>query len=614
MKFSQSLIEEIKNKTSLSGVISKNVKLIQKGNEFLGLCPFHKEKTPSFTVSDDKGFYHCFGCQAHGNVIDYIMKTQGLSFQDTILTLAKDLGININTNHSNYSKQNSKYTRLTNLIQEVSSWFRDQLSSELGSVARKYIRSRGISEDIIDRFELGFAPNGWSNLKNSFLNKGYTEEDLIDIGVLIATDHSKKSYDRYRNRLIFPIKSYSGKVIGFGGRALDDAKAKYINSPETELYNKGSNLYGLYESKSQIIKSKKLIVVEGYFDALSLVNAGFGCTIATLGTALTETQMELLWKLSNEPIICLDGDNAGRRAAFLAAEKALPLLKPGLTLQFAILPFGYDPDTMIANSGLEEFKKVIDKSISLSELIWLKEKKSSNLNTPERQSGFFKRINDLSNRINDKNVRSMFKNAYKTRFRNEFAFSKSNRYIRGENTQRSITNFNYKSSSDNILKSSLINDGEHFSREKFIVAAVIKYPQLLEKGDESFGKVIFYSKDLDGCRSIILNATSEGLIKSAEIIKILDEAGFGELTIKLLKSAEKSHSSFFVGEFRQEILVAWQEAVAFNERAALQREIDSAWKDYTENSSESAKSRLLSLQEELGIKFGVSTRGNLINN
>tara|TARA_Y100000589_G_C27183543_1_gene641743 strand:- start:34 stop:1878 length:1845 start_codon:yes stop_codon:yes gene_type:complete len=614
MKFSQSLIEEIKNKTSLSGVISKNVKLIQKGNEFLGLCPFHKEKTPSFTVSDDKGFYHCFGCQAHGNVIDYIMKTQGLSFQDTILTLAKDLGININTNHSNFSKQNSKYTRLTNLIQEVSSWFRDQLSSELGSVARKYIRSRGISEDIIDRFELGFAPNGWSNLKNSFLNKGYTEEDLIDIGVLIATDHSKKSYDRYRNRLIFPIKSYSGKVIGFGGRALDDAKAKYINSPETELYNKGSNLYGLYESKSQIIKSKKLIVVEGYFDALSLVNAGFGCTIATLGTALTETQMELLWKLSNEPIICLDGDNAGRRAAFLAAEKALPLLKPGLTLQFGILPFGYDPDTMIANSGLEEFKKVIDKSISLSELIWLKEKKSSNLNTPERQSGFFKRINDLSNRINDKNVRSMFKNAYKTRFRNEFAFSKSNRYIRGENTQRSITNFNYKSSSDNILKSSLINDGEHFSREKFIVAAVIKYPQLLEKGDESFGKVIFYSKDLDGCRSIILNATSEGLIKSAEIIKILDEAGFGELTIKLLKSAEKSHSSFFVGEFRQEILVAWQEAVAFNERAALQREIDSAWKDYTENSSESAKSRLLSLQEELGIKFGVSTRGNLINN
>ncbi|PPR79339.1 MAG: DNA primase [Alphaproteobacteria bacterium MarineAlpha2_Bin1] len=614
MKFSQSLIEEIKNKTALSGVISKNVKLTQKGNEFLGLCPFHKEKTPSFTVSDDKGFYHCFGCQAHGNVIDYLMKTNGSTFQDTILMLAKDLGITINDNNTSYIQKNSKYTRLSNLIQEVSMWFCDQLNSEVGLFARRYIISRGISEDIIDRFKLGFAPNGWNNLKNSFINKGYSEQDLIDIGVLINSDNSKKSYDRYRNRLIFPIKSSNGKVIGFGGRALDDAKAKYINSPETELYNKGSNLYGLYESKSQIIKSKKLIVVEGYFDALSLSNAGFEYSIATLGTALTEKQMELIWNLSNEPIICLDGDNAGRRATFLAAERALPFLKPGFTLQFAILPFGYDPDTMIAKLGIEEFRKVIQNSLSLSELIWIKEKKLSKLNTPERQSGFFKRINDLTNRINDKNVRSLFKNAYKTKFSNEFSFSNGSSFIRDRSLKNTMNNSNYTTSSKNILKSSLINDGEHLAREKFIVAAVIKYPKLLEKGDESFGKIVFYSKELDDCRSKILKATSENLLNSDEIIKILDQSGLGKLTINLLKSAEKSHSSFFEGEFRQEILVAWQEAVALNERAALQREIDNAWKDYTENSSDSAKSRLLRLQEELGIKFGMSTRGNLINN
>ncbi len=612
MKFSQSLIEEIKNKTSLSDVISKSVKLTQKGNEFIGLCPFHNEKTPSFTVSDEKGFYHCFGCQAHGGVFNFIMETQGISFQDTVIMLANDLGIDISRENSSYNQKNNKYIRLNNLTKEVSKWFCAQLNSESGLSARNYLISRGISEEIIRKFELGFAPNSWGNLKNNFLKMGFAEQDLIDIGVLVASENSKQSYDRYRNRIIFPIKSSNSKVIGFGGRALDDAKAKYINSPETELYNKGSNLYGLNESKSKILKSKKLIVVEGYFDVLSLSNAGFDYSVATLGTALTERQMELLWNLSNEPIICLDGDNAGRRAAYLAAEKALPFLKPGYTLQFAILPLGYDPDTMIAKLGVEEFKKVLDNSISLSDLLWVKEKNVSNLNTPERQSGFFKRINDLTNRINDRNVRSLFKNAYKTKFSNEFGFRK----IIGSGKDDNIRNkrHDFKISSENILKSSLFNDGGHLSREKFIVAAVIKYPKLLEKGDELFGKAVFFSEELDRCRSKILKAAADDLLNSEDVIKILDKEGFSKFAENLIKFAEKSHSSFFEGEFREEILVAWQEAVALNERAALQREIDTAWKDYTENSSESAKSRLLSLQEELGIKFGISTRGNLINN
>ena len=606
-KFSQSLIEEIKTKTSLSGVISKTVKLSQKGNEYLGLCPFHDEKTPSFTVSDDKGFYHCFGCQAHGSVFDFIMKTQGMGFQETVIMLAQDLGLDHKVRYNDNSEKNNRFQRLLNLTQEISYWFCDQLNSEAGSNAKKYLETRAIPDKIIKKFEVGFSPNSWDKLKSAFLKRGYLEQDLIDIGVLIKTEKSTKSYDRYRNRIIFPIKSINGKVLGFGGRALDDAKAKYINSPETELYNKGSNLYGLSDARKAIKQKKTMIVVEGYLDVLTLSNVGFENSVATLGTALTEKQMYLLWNLTNEPILCLDGDNAGRKAAFLAAERALPLLKPGFTLQFAILPIGYDPDTIVNKLGVGEFEAIINNSISLSELIWLKEKSLSNLDTPERQSGFFKRINDLTNRINDKSVRSMFKNAYKTKFRNEFSFKKTS------DLSGYKKNFKGLNSSKNILKSNLMNNGEHFSREKFIVAAVIKYPELLAKGDELFGKAIFFSQELDSCRSKILNAVAKGSVQSEEIVKILNDSGLGEFTENLLKSAKTSHTSFFEGFFREEILVAWHEAVALNDRAALQREIDTAWKDYTENSSESAKSRLLSLQEELGEKYGISTRGNLID-
>ena len=315
-KFSQSLIEEIKTKTSLSGVISKTVKLSQKGNEYLGLCPFHDEKTPSFTVSDDKGFYHCFGCQAHGSVFDFIMKTQGMGFQETVIMLAQDLGLDHKVRYNDNSEKNNRFQRLLNLTQEISYWFCDQLNSEAGSNAKKYLETRAIPDKIIKKFEVGFSPNSWDKLKSAFLKRGYLEQDLIDIGVLIKTEKSTKSYDRYRNRIIFPIKSINGKVLGFGGRALDDAKAKYINSPETELYNKGSNLYGLSDARKAIKQKKTMIVVEGYLDVLTLSNVGFENSVATLGTALTEKQMYLLWNLTNEPILCLDGDNAGRKAAF----------------------------------------------------------------------------------------------------------------------------------------------------------------------------------------------------------------------------------------------------------------------------------------------------------
>ncbi len=613
MKFSQSLIEEIKLRSSLSGVIAKNVKLLQRGSQFIGLCPFHKEKTPSFTVQEDKGFYHCFGCQEHGDIFDYVMKSSNLTFSEAVISLANEAGIDIKVEDKFNQENDIKLTKLRNLMQQITEWFSDQLIAGVGGQGLRYLNTREITEDIIKKYELGFAPNGWDQLKQNFLKMGYTEEDLIQAGVLINSESSNKTYDRYRNRIIFPIKNMNGRVVGFGGRAIDDAKAKYINSPETELYKKRNNLYGIFEAKKHIRESDSVIVVEGYTDVLSLVSSGYKNTVASLGTALTDAQIKLIWNLTNEPIICLDGDSAGRRAAFLAAERALPLLRPGLTLRFAVLPSGYDPDLMVKELGVNKFDQVLKESISLSELLWLKEKNQLNLETPERQSGFIKRLEDSTNKILDNNVRSSFKNAYKTRFREEFGFY--NKINHGKEGKKwSFQKFQQKPSSKNILKTSLLNEGGHLSREKFIVAAVVRFPELLEKGDELFGKPIFISNDLDRCRSKILQAVSNGVDQSADLLNFLDLAGLGKVVKNTIETAKKGHSSFFEGDFREEILIAWQEAVALHERAALQREIDSAWKEYIENSTESAKSRLLSLQEELGDTYKISTRGNLINN
>ena len=369
MKFSQSLIEEIKLRSSLSGVIAKNVKLLQRGSQFIGLCPFHKEKTPSFTVQEDKGFYHCFGCQEHGDIFDYVMKSSNLTFSEAVISLANEAGIDIKVEDKFNQENDIKLTKLRNLMQQITEWFSDQLIAGVGGQGLRYLNTREITEDIIKKYELGFAPNGWDQLKQNFLKMGYTEEDLIQAGVLINSESSNKTYDRYRNRIIFPIKNMNGRVVGFGGRAIDDAKAKYINSPETELYKKRNNLYGIFEAKKHIRESDSVIVVEGYTDVLSLVSSGYKNTVASLGTALTDAQIKLIWNLTNEPIICLDGDSAGRRAAFLAAERALPLLRPGLTLRFAVLPSGYDPDLMVKELGVNKFDQVLKESISLSELL-----------------------------------------------------------------------------------------------------------------------------------------------------------------------------------------------------------------------------------------------------
>src|SRR5258706_1429831 len=369
MSFTAPFLDELRQRVSLVNVIARKVKLTRRGREQTGLCPFHNEKSPSFTVSDEKGFFHCFGCGAHGDVIGFVMRSDGLSFPDAVERLAREAGLPIPVSSPEERERSERQATLVSAMETAAAWYEQQLKAPGGREALDYLKGRGLSDASIGRLRLGYAHDGRTALRNALAKAGVSLELSIEAG-LIGKGDDGHIFDRMRGRVIFPIADRRGRVIAFGGRILGEGQPKYLNSPETPLFHKGRTLYGLGQALRPARDAGEIVVAERYMDVIALAQAGFAQAVAPLGTALTEDQMGELWRLVAEPTLCFDGDGAGERAAAPAAERALPLLKPGQSLRFALLPAGEDPDTLVIAPGAPAMRAVLDAALPLAEMGW----------------------------------------------------------------------------------------------------------------------------------------------------------------------------------------------------------------------------------------------------
>jgi len=410
-------LDELRARTTLSSVIMPSVKLIRAGREWKACCPFHNEKTPSFTVNDDKGFYHCFGCGAHGDAIRFLTDNRGMPFMDAVKELAAKAGMEVPAPDPRAMEQAERAASLTDVMAEVAKWYSEQLNGLAGADAREYLKRRGIGAATAQRFGLGLAPDSRTALKRA-LAKHLGEDKLIDTGMLIQPEEGEKeSYDRFRGRLMIPIRDQRGRVIGFGGRILGEGEPKYLNSPQTVLFDKGRTLYNLDRAGPASRTAKRLIVVEGYMDVIALDRAGISEVVAPNGTALTEGQLERLWRLDPSPILCFDGDNAGRKAAIRAATRALPLLRPDRTLRFVELPAGQDPDDIIRSGGRDGFEELLDSPEPLDARLWRYEMMSSApTTTPEAWAALKQRLIAHAATIGHADLARMYREDWLNRF------------------------------------------------------------------------------------------------------------------------------------------------------------------------------------------------------
>jgi DNA primase len=390
MTLSTAWLDELRARTTLSTVIAPSVKLIRAGREWKACCPFHNEKTPSFTVNDDKGFYQCFGCGAHGDAIRFLTDQRGMPFMDAVKELAARAGMDVPAPDPQAKERADRTATLTDVMAEVAKWYSEQLTGLAGAEARDYLKRRGIEPDVVQRFGLGFAPDSRSALKRALDKLG--EDKLVETGMLIKPEEGGETYDRFRGRLMFPIRDPRGRVIGFGGRILGPGEPKYLNSPDTPLFDKGRTLYNIDRAGPASRNARRLIVVEGYMDVIALDRAGISEVVAPNGTAVTEAQLERMWRLDPSPILCFDGDSAGRKAAVRAATRALPHIRPDRTLRFVELPSGEDPDDVVRTGGREAFEALIASPEPLDARLWRHELEAEPLTTPEAWAGLKDRL------------------------------------------------------------------------------------------------------------------------------------------------------------------------------------------------------------------------------
>ncbi|WP_343060492.1 DNA primase [Sphingomonas rhizophila] len=415
MILSPAFLEELRARTTLSAVISPSVKLIKAGREFKACCPFHNEKTPSFTVNDEKGFYHCFGCGAHGDAIRFLTDNRGLPFMEAVKELAGKAGMDVPAPDPRARERAEAAAGLHDVTEAAQRWFVEQLNGVEGGAARDYLKGRGIGAATIQRFGLGFAPDSRGKLKAALSSLG--EDKLVETGMLIRPDEGGRDpYDRFRGRLMFPIRDARGRVIGFGGRILGAGEPKYLNSPDTPLFDKGRTLYNIDLASPASRSARRLIVVEGYMDVIALDRAGIAEAVAPNGTAVTEDQLQRLWRLDPAPICCFDGDSAGQKAAVRAALRALPHLGPERTLRFVALPQGQDPDDLVRTGGRAAVEALLAEPEPLVERLWRHELEATPLTTPEARAGLKQRLMDHAGTIADPDVRALYRDDWLQRF------------------------------------------------------------------------------------------------------------------------------------------------------------------------------------------------------
>jgi len=409
MAFPPSFLEELRARLTLSSVVGRRVKLARAGREYKACCPFHNEKSPSFYVNDDKNFFHCFGCGAHGDVIGFTMKIDHLGFLEAVEKLATEAGLEVPRISPQARQEAERVKTLGDAVEAACKWFEAKLRAPEGRAALAYLRERGLSDETIDRFRLGFAPEGRAHLQTALKTQGFETNLLLEAGLIGKPDDGREPFDFFRNRVMFPITDRRGRVIAFGGRVMDDGKPKYLNSRDTPLFHKRENLYALDKARVAVGERKaQALVAEGYMDVIALHQAGYGGAVAPLGTALTEGQIAALWKIHPEPVVCLDGDAAGQRAALKAAEVALPLLKPGYALRFATLPPGEDPDSLIKRDGAAAMDNVLAQARGLADVVWASETGGKAFDSPDRRAALEGQLRERLAKIADPTVRRAY--------------------------------------------------------------------------------------------------------------------------------------------------------------------------------------------------------------
>ncbi|MDG1022022.1 MAG: DNA primase [Emcibacteraceae bacterium] len=620
MGFTPDFLEEIRNRLPVSDVVGRKVRLTRKGREHTGLCPFHNEKTPSFTVNDEKGFYHCFGCGAHGDVINFTLETEGLSFPETVERLAGQAGLEI-PKQTPYDQKKAKVKKsLYDVMEAVTHWFESQLVAQAGAEGRSYIKQRGLTKETVKKFRLGFAPNSKNALKEAMLARDeITEEMLIEAGMLIKPDDGAESYDRFRHRIMFPITDRQGRVVAFGGRALSSqAKAKYLNSPETPLFHKGRLLYNLSGARKAAFEKGRLLVAEGYMDVIGLAQAGFPEGVAPLGTAVTEDQIREMWRLTPEPMMCFDGDKAGQRAAIRVVDRSLPLLKPGHSLKFVYLPEGEDPDSYVAGQGANAFENLLSEGKPLALVLWEELISEGDHNTPEQRAGLEQKIARVLNDIQDQKIRGYYENDFGRRLKNLFggdfvpeinlhdqSFNQQNRenqqknWDRGFNQKRGFSRGKEEKSIGNLNKTKIgkSNNSSLLDRERLIILTVLEHPWLLEQHEEQFATFEFESEELDKVRNEIIRiASRDSDLEKDRLRHQMLEAGLGQAIEIIFRQGVLTAQNFTGSKSsREETEETWKHSIELFQLAKLEQEIASYG---SKDLNEEDYARLQALKEE----------------
>ena len=557
-------LQTLRDRLTITEVIRPHVKLARKGREYTGLCPFHKEKSPSFTVNDEKGFYHCFGCGAHGDIFDFVMQKQNMPFMEAVELLANLLGLEVpkrQLESSSSPAQPKPDVSLYEVMEAACRWYQHQLTLAQGAPARAYFEQRGLRAETISHFRLGYAPE--RGLQEALQKQGFSENLMMQAGLVGRAEERNATYDRFRCRLMFPIWDGKGRVIAFGGRILKEGEPKYLNSPDTPTFIKGKTLYAYHlalpAARQKESSADSLIVVEGYMDVIAMHQSGFKTAVAPLGTALTHEQMSLLWRGTEDPILCFDGDTAGARAAHRAAEKALGVLKVGQTLRFCFLPSGEDPDSLLRAGHKDEFHSLLRKPQPLVDVLWSIFMQGRLFSTPEQKAMARRDLGQLMKEITDPDVRHFYREELNNRFQVLIE-------PKGRDQSRSSQNYDQwrrhpAPSKSAPLMVSRVSPKKNYLGHKILLATLINHPTLIEDTAESLMLLGESSGDYDELRQAILSIVAEVPALSAEKLKdLLNQRGFASLLAELLTPQIYSHAPFAKETAaKEEALAGWKE-------------------------------------------------------
>ena len=577
MSLPAGFLDELRTRTSLSQVVGRKVVWdLRKSNQGKGdmwaPCPFHQEKTASFHVDDRKGFYYCFGCHAKGDAISFVRETENVGFMEAVEIIAREAGMQVPKQDPAAQAKSDRRTQLAEVMEQAVQYFRLQLKTANAAGARDYLAGRGLNEAVQDRWGIGFAPDSRQGVFAHLTGKGVAPELVIDAGLAAKPDDGRAPYDRFRGRIIFPIRDARGRAIALGGRAMDpNARAKYLNSPETALFDKGRSLYNLGPARQAAGKGAPLIVAEGYMDVIALSEAGFTACVAPLGTAITENQLQMMWRVCGEPVIALDGDTAGLRAAMRLIDLALPLLEAGQSLRFALMPEGLDPDDLLKMQGKGAMQRLVDGAVPMVQLLWRRETEAGNFDSPERKAALDKKLRAAISKIADVSIRNHYGEAIKQMRWELFAPKRS---VRGKGNWKAKPAPVQPSTKSSLLVNAGVGTEDHL-REAVILAALVLHPEILETFENALERLEFGSFEHRILRDCLLRHGGVDDLRS----KVEAEAGAEFSAVMAPRHVQISPAVRKAGDAKMAAICVAEELAKLQAKRGILREIQEAVED-----------------------------------